>query len=320
MKNTYPLVSIVTPTFNQADYLAETIESILAQDYPNIEYIVLDDGSSDSTRDVLQQFSGRVRFEFQANMGQARTLNKGWGLCHGKYIGYLSSDDILAKNAVSRLVAMLEADPKIAAIYPDCDLINPRSEVIKKNVCRPFDYENLVIGQECYIGPGALFRKDIYDLVGGWQPDLKLAPDREFWMRVGLHGKFVMLDESLAGYRMHTGSISYYEKRPEVAAEYVRVLDNYFLRTDVPPSIRTRKDEAYSNAMIVLARFHLRSGDIKGGLKKYNEAIRLFPKNNSIKTIFSLFKTSVSKPVRRLLWALQQLKFGLKGNDGNRKS
>ena len=319
MKNTHPLVSIVTPTFNQADYLAETIDSVLAQDYPNIEYIVLDDGSSDGTKDVLQKYVGRVRFESQANMGQARTLNKGWGLCHGKYIGYLSSDDILARDAITKLVAALEKDPEIAVVYPDCDLINPRSEIIKRKVCRHFDYESLVIGQECHIGPGALFRKDIYDVVGGWQPDLKLAPDREFWMRVGLHGKFLMLDESLAGYRMHTGSISYFEKRPEVAAEYIRVLDNYFLRPDVPSSILTRKDEAYSNAMIVIARFHLRSGDIKGGLKKYSEAIRLFPENKSARTIFGLLKTSISKPIRRMLWALQQLKFGLKGNNGNRK-
>ena len=76
--------------------------------------------------------------------------------------------------------------------------------------------------------------------------------------------------------------------RPEVAVEYLRVLDNYFRRSDVPASIIARKDEAYSNALIVLARFHLRSGDFRGGLKKYNEAIRLYPKNHSIKTVFSL--------------------------------
>src|SRR5207247_391526 len=97
--NTYPLVSIVTPAYNQAEYLAETIESVLAQDYPNLEYIVLDDGSTDHTREVLKKYDGKLRWESHKNMGQARTLNEGWRKANGVYIGYLSSDDILYPGA-----------------------------------------------------------------------------------------------------------------------------------------------------------------------------------------------------------------------------
>ena len=104
-----PLVSIVTPTYNQAEYLAETIESVLAQDYPNIEYIVLDDGSTDSTPEVLNRYSGRVRWERHDNMGQARTLNKGWAMSRGEFIGYLSSDDLLLPDAISKLVETNDA-------------------------------------------------------------------------------------------------------------------------------------------------------------------------------------------------------------------
>ena len=84
-KNDLPLVTIVTPTYNQADYLAETIDSVLAQDYPNIEYIVIDDGSTDHTMEVLKQYEGRIHWERQSNMGQAATLNQGWAMAKGQY-------------------------------------------------------------------------------------------------------------------------------------------------------------------------------------------------------------------------------------------
>ena len=83
MTKKFPLVSIVTPTYNQAKYLTETIEKVLAQDYPNIEYIVLDDGSTDETPEILKKYSGKIRYERHANMGQARTLNKGWAMSSG---------------------------------------------------------------------------------------------------------------------------------------------------------------------------------------------------------------------------------------------
>src|SRR5439155_19151445 len=107
--NALPLVSIVTPAYNQAEYLPETIESVLAQDYPNIEYIVLDDGSTDDTSKVLERYTGRLRWERHENIGQSRSLNKGWSMSRGDLLGYISSDDRLKKDCISRLVAALQA-------------------------------------------------------------------------------------------------------------------------------------------------------------------------------------------------------------------
>lgn len=305
MSRDNPLVTIVTPAYNQAEFLDETIASVLAQDYPHIEYIVLDDGSTDHTAEILKKYQGRFHSESQPNMGQANTLNKGWNMARGEILGYLSADDVLYPGAVTKLVAALQADAGIAVVYPDCHLIDPASVVIKKNVCRQFDHENLVVQQECFIGPGALFRRESYVKAGGWRPDLKLAPDREFWMRVGLDGGFKMLEEPLAGYRMHPKSISFYEKRPEVALEYLRVMDDFYSRDDLAPYFIKRKDEAYSNALLVIARSHLRSGDLAGGYKKYQEAIKRYPQHHSLRTILSLLRTSVSKPLRRLIWGVQ---------------
>lgn len=126
------LVSIVTPAFNQAKYLVETIESVLAQDYPNIEYIVLNDGSTDNTEEILRRYEGFLKWETQKNMGQSKTLNKGWSISSGKYLGYLSSDDILYPNAVSELVEVLERLPEIGVSYCDFDIINEHGTHVKK--------------------------------------------------------------------------------------------------------------------------------------------------------------------------------------------
>ena len=307
MNRTHPLVSLITPTFNQSEYLAETIESVLGQDYPNIEYIVIDDGSTDDTVDLMQRYSTRLKFQSHKNMGQAATLNKGWNQSNGIYIGYLSSDDILYPGAISELVAKLSSNADIVVAYPNCDLINPKSEIVKRNVSRPFDYENLVVHQECYIGPGALFKRSVYERAGGWKTDLRLAPDREFWMRVGKYGRFEMLMGSLAGYRMHPKSISYFEKRPEIALEYIRVLDDFYLDGDLSSRLIAKKNLAYSNAWLVVTRFHLRSGSFRGALASYRKAICYDCANQNARVLFSLFRTSVSKPLRRLHWLLKSL-------------
>ena len=305
--DTYPLVSIVTPAYNQAEFLAETIESVLAQDYPNIEYIVLDDGSTDSTPEVLSRYSGRVCWERHDNMGQARTLNKGWAMSKGAIIGYLSADDILYPGAIRKLVEMLEGDDSIVCTFPDSDLIDHQSRVVKKNVCRPFDLGELIVRQECYIGPGALFRRSAFDSVGGWKSELKLAPDREFWIRLAAHGRFELCHEVLAGYRMHADSISYKDVSEEVGREYLWVLDEYFGAASIPSEIALRKSEAYGYAQLVLARNCFRAGRLKRGWELYKKACRLHSPLGDARVKARILRNVVSKPARIVLSAFRSL-------------
>lgn len=300
-----PLVSIVTPTYNQAEFLAETIDSVLAQDYPNIEYIVLDDGSTDATPDVLRRYERRIQWQRHENMGQANTLNKGWAKASGKYIGYLSSDDLYYRTGVRKLVEMLEDDDSIVCAFPDCDLIDSRSRVIKRNVCRPLNLAELVVRQECHIGPGALFRRAAFEAVGGWKPQLKLAPDREFWIRLATQGRFEMHSETLAGYRLHPRSISYTDVSEEVGREYVAVLDQYFQTTSIPPAIYARKAEAYGYAHLLLARNCFRAGKLTRAMKLYREACTLHPLLNSTGIKLQLLRNVVSKPARAAMSAIR---------------
>lgn len=306
-KELLPLVSIVTPTYNQAEYLAETIESVLSQTYPNIEYIVLDDGSTDNTQEVLSQFGGRIRHERHANIGQALTLNKGWSLCKGKYIGYLSSDDILYPSAVSELVVLLEKEQSIVCVFPDSNLIDKFSHVVKRNVCSPFYLSDTVVRQECYIGPGAIFRKTAFDLLGGWRADLKLAPDREFWIRISSLGRIDMCNSVLAGYRMHPDSISYKDVSEDVSREYLRVLDDYFSGGSVPEDIADRKNEAYGYAYLLLARNSFRGGNVRRGIELYQVACSHCVDLKGYKFKFRLLRNVVSRPIRRVISFLRAM-------------
>lgn len=302
-----PLVSIVTPTYNQAEYLSETIESVLSQTYQRIEYIVLDDGSTDNTQEVLSKFDGRIRHERHSNIGQAQTLNKGWSLCKGKYIGYLSSDDLLYPSAVSELVALLEKDQSIVCAFPDSDLIDNYSRVIKRNVCHPFDLSDTVIRQECYIGPGAIFRKTAFYSLGGWREDLKLAPDREFWIRISSLGRIEMCNSVLAGYRMHSDSISYKVVSEDVSREYVRVLDGYFSGSDIPQNIVNRKNDAYGYAYLLLARNSFRGGNFRRGVELYGVACSHCAELKGYKFKLRLVRNVLSRPIRRLISFLRTM-------------
>lgn len=302
-----PLVSIITPVYNQERYVEETIKSVLSQTYSPIEYIVINDGSTDASLSIIERYRDKVTVIDQPNRGQAATLNRGWSQSTGEFIGYLSSDDVLAPDCIERLVAVLLADDDVVCAYPDCDLISSESTVLKRSVCRPFSIEELVIGQECYIGPGALWRAAAHRQIGGWKPILRLAPDREYWMRLSKLGQFYFLRKTLAGYRLHPESISYKEVSETVSREYLTVLDEYFAAGGAPHDITARRSEAYANAYWLIARNMIRAGSYRRGLEYLKDAVRL---NASILTpgrLYLLTRSTIGKPVRMLMSKLHRL-------------
>jgi len=292
------LVTLVTPTYNQADYLPETLDSVLEQTHLALEYIVIDDGSVDSTSQVLARYAGRLTALRQDNIGQAATLNRGWSMARGTYLGYLSSDDLLLPEAIARMAALLDAEPDIVCVYPDSDLIDGASRVIRRAVGRPFDLETVVVSQECPIGPGALFRRDAFEAVGGWRPDLKLGPDRDFWIRLAAHGGFRFVRESLARYRTHPEATSFRAASETTSHEFVRVLDDYFGQSVVPPALQRRRNEAYANAELLLARNALWRADWRAALHHYRAARGLHAPHRSLAAGLRLLRQGASKPAK----------------------
>ena len=278
LKSGQPYVSIVIPVYNHARYLPEAVNSVLNQDYPNVELIVLDDGSSDETPDVLRRYGDRFFWESHRNMGQANTLNKGWRRAKGEILAYLSADDFLLPTAVSASVRCLHENPEAVLCYPDFQLVDAESRLVRYVVTPEYSYEEMVTKFVTAPSAGAFFRRSAYAKAGEWDPALRLAPDYDYWLRLGLYGDFVHIRENLAAFRAHEGSQSFARTSVEGAGEAVRIIEKYYMRSDLPDRIRDRKSEAMASANILVAQLHLRSARYGEGFARILEAMREYPR------------------------------------------
>lgn len=269
-----PLVSIVIPTYNRAAYLPEAIESVLSQDYSPIELIVVDDGSTDDTQAVLARYAERCRCERRANQGQSAALNHGWQLARGEILGYLGDDDCLRPGAVTVLVRALLADPGAVMAYGDYSLIDPSSCTIRQVLFRPRPYVEMVRDLRVMPGPGALQRRTALFAAGPWDPGLRLAPDLDFYLRLGLQGRFVHVPGELAAFRVHESSATFRPADPRVVDEPLRVAQRFFARTDLPSEVRAVERSALAYAALMLARGHMRAHRYDAAMENLRLAIR----------------------------------------------
>ena len=274
-KRQLPLVSIIIPAFNAAQYMNEAIDSILGQNYRNIELIVLDDGSTDDTAKIIMKHAAKLYWETHPNMGQANTLNKGWQMAKGEVFAYLSADDALLPNAVSTSIRYLLKHKDIVLTYCDYYLMDSDSRVFRKIHTPEFNYRDMVVKINCPPGPGAFFRIEAFLKAGLWNPRLQQTPDYDYWIRLGLEGRFLRIPEALAKFRVHEKSQSYAEPDESKSEEIVHILNRYFQTQKVPQKVMAERNTALSNANIVAARFHLRAERYRIALRRLLNAWRL---------------------------------------------
>lgn len=241
-----PLVTIITPAYNRADYLQETIESVLQQDYPNVEYIVLDDGSRDSTVELLQTYTGKLYWESHSNMGEIRTVNKAYSMAKGDYIAVINSDDPLLPGAISAVVETFLNNPDVLVVYPDWQYIDANGKPVMDVQTPEYDYIEMLSKHKCMPGPGTFVSKKALNLTGLRDPQVKYISDFDLWLRMGLNGPFQRLPKILATYRVHPTSLSSTEQGRKMAAEDIEMLDRLYAKSDLPKSIRKVKWQAYS--------------------------------------------------------------------------
>lgn len=274
--HTQPLVSIVIPAYNCALYLEDAIESVLAQDYFNIELIVLNDGSSDNTAELLSKYQGRFYYDSHPNMGQAATLNKGWALCKGEIIGYLSADDVLTADAISTTVKTFLENPGTVLTYPDNLVINSQSEILYQYTAPEYDYHDFIQHAKCRIGVGAFFLKTAFNTVGGWDIHYRLMPDYEYQLRLTKLGPFKYIPKILGHSRVHSTAISANKVAPATADEFVTVMRKELTNT-LDIKLLGIKDKILSRSYIFSAKTHLESGRYKTTLNYLATAIKLNP-------------------------------------------
>ena len=295
------------PAYNHARYLAEAIDSILSQDYPNLELIVLDDGSTDNTHKVLESYGNQFYWETQKNMGQANTLNKGWRMAKGEILAYLSADDVLLPQATRVSVKCLLGNPKSVLCYGDFRLIDADSMVIRKVVAPEYSYREMVTRFICAPGPGAYFWRSAFDKIGGWDSSFRQYPDYECWLRLGLLGAFAHIHEQLAAFRVHEDSQTFAQTTAERAEEALRVMEKYFLLPNIPGEILATKHQTIANTCFIVAQLHLRSGRYGAGFLQIYQAILRSPRMLfSLRVLRMLANGFFNRFGHKLLWTIRK--------------
>ena len=246
-----PLVTIITPAYNRAAYLKEVIASVLDQEYPRVEYIVLDDGSKDNTVEILKQHEGRIRWESHPNMGETRTVNKGFRMASGDIICVVNSDDPLLPGAISEIVKYMVAMPETIVAYPDWKMIDENGRTIRYMRTFDYNYIDMLRWHHCIPGPGSFFRREIAEKLHGRDSQFRYVGDFDFWLRAGLKGHFVRVPKILATFRMHSESASVKEHSEVMAEEHIRLVNSIYEMPDLPAEVLKVRKEAYSSAYYV---------------------------------------------------------------------
>jgi glycosyltransferase involved in cell wall biosynthesis len=236
----FPLVTIITPVFNAEAYIGETVESVLAQDYPRLEHIVLDDGSTDASREIVRGFADpRLRLVHHENIGEAATVNCGLALAEGDIIGVVNADDPILPGLVGAAVEMLDAHPELAAVYPDWRRIDAAGAAIADMIVPEYDYRVLLEQNLCLPGPGALVRRAALGDEPLRDPRFRYKSDYFLWLRLGLHHPLARLPGIYATWRQHSASASQHRRSsPLMASEHLAVVEAVFARPDCPDEVR----------------------------------------------------------------------------------
>ncbi|OGX08664.1 MAG: hypothetical protein A2Z88_10335 [Omnitrophica WOR_2 bacterium GWA2_47_8] len=205
-----PLVSAIIPTFNRAKLVCETIDSVLAQTYPNIEIIVVDDGSSDNTEEVLKKYGNKVRYLKQDNKGNSAARNYGFKVSRGEYIGFLDDDDLWLPSKIEEEVKFLQDHSDLGFVYCGTYLIDLEGKITgQRTIWEEEDatFARLYRGNIIISPSISLIRRDCLKDVGYYDEGLYQSSDYDMWIRLARKYKFVYLDKILAKYRVHEKSL-----------------------------------------------------------------------------------------------------------------
>lgn len=199
-----PIVSIITPTLNHARYIQDTLDSVASQDYPHIQYIVMDGASTDGTLEIVQAVEEGLTLFSEADLGQAHAINKALAHAKGDIVCWLNSDDLLAPGAIARVVRFFQQNPDAMFVYGYAIAINSQNMQfgIRRNIA-PCDFDALVRWGDFIVQPAAFFRRKLVNEIGMLDADLHFCFDYEYWMRASKAYPLHHVPDVLAYERLH---------------------------------------------------------------------------------------------------------------------
>ena len=201
-----PRVTIVTPTLNQGEFIEETILSVLNQTYPNVEYIIVDGGSTDQTVDILEKYKGHFKLIHGQDKGQTDAINIGFKAATGHLVGWLNSDDLLDPNAVELIIERFRQNPNASVYLGVARMINEDGRVLGVPKQIPLTFENALRGVPCFSQPGSFYPKHLVEQVGYLDDGLIMHMDTDLVLRLTQLCEAAFIPQVLASLRRHPTS------------------------------------------------------------------------------------------------------------------
>ncbi|MBN1439938.1 MAG: glycosyltransferase [Anaerolineales bacterium] len=208
----YPKITIVTPSLNQARFISRTIESVVNQNYPSLEYIVMDGGSTDDTVTILRRYSGQLTWKSEKDLGQSHAVNKGLRSACGDVVAFLNSDDIYDPGALLTIGKYFSEHPEAAWVTGRCRNIDPEGRVIRKWITCYKNFWLWVNSQRIlkiinFISqPATFWRRSVMEKIGYLDENIHYAMDYDYWLRIGRLYPLHIIWKNLACFRIHPNS------------------------------------------------------------------------------------------------------------------
>lgn len=204
-----PKITIITPSYNQGEFLEKTILSVLGQNYRELEYIIIDGGSTDNSVEIIKKYSSYLKYWIsEKDKGQAHALNKGLRLASGDIIGWINSDDYYDKNVFQK-VSQLYSDPGFDLLSGSCTMIDEKLKVIQRLETPTINFGTLLKYWKphfCPPQPSIFFRKEVFQTLGFLDESLHFGMDYDYWIRAAQQFRFTVIPENLSYYMIHTNS------------------------------------------------------------------------------------------------------------------
>lgn len=273
-----PKISIITPTFNRSDFIAQAIQSVLDQDYGNFEHLIVDDGSTDNTKEVIEPFLAdqRLRYFYQENQGQSAARNLALAHASGDFICFLDSDNSWLPEKLGNQLEEFRRHPEVDVIYGDCITIDENgNEISRDNMRRHSGFIVLnLLKDNCVSMNTAMTRRRCFDEMGGMSEKRRVADDYDLWLRFSAKYRFLYLPEYFAYYRVMKDQIST-DKTARFNSNEAIISD--FRETFPSVLPQSRFDEAFASFYTRKARYLAANGNRLEGVRNILRALRYRP-------------------------------------------
>ncbi len=279
MDEDLPLVGVVIPNFNYSKYLPEAIDSVLAQTYPNIEIIVVDDGSTDNSIDILQNYDGKIRVIQQTNSGVSVARNRGVSESRGRFIAFLDADDSWLPRKIERQIERFSTEKDLGLVHVgvnETDAVGNTLKIRRDGMEGAISHELLLLRSAVLGGgSGLMVPRDVYDEVGGFDPKLSTSADWELFYRIASRYPIGFVSDTLVNYRMHGTNM--HGNIPRMQSELLYAFGKIF--RDEDRAIQSIKRKSYGNLHQVLAGSYYRNGHYLQFLKSAVKSLWFTPNN-----------------------------------------